>query len=137
MNEGFIDSQIEAEAEKEATTVANTFKFNSKIVGSTFIPGGQEALKALSIGQPLFLVREPDNEYDPNAIAVHAEYVLEDSIEILHIGYIPKETAAKICNDTQNGDVTCIVVEITGGTTDKSNTGCNILLIVERKDEKN
>jgi len=136
MNEEFIDSQIEAE--KEATTVANTFKFNSKIVGSTFIPGGQEALKALSIGQALFLVREPDNEFDQNAIAVHAEYVLEDStFEQIRIGYLPKETAAKICNDTQNGDVTCIVVEITGGTTDKSNTGCNILLIVERKDEKN
>jgi len=136
MNEEFIDNQIEAE--KEATTVANTFKFNSKIVGSTFIPGGQEALKALSIGQALFLVREPDNEFDQNAIAVHAQYILEDStFEQIRIGYLPKETAAKLCKDVEQFMVTCNVAEITGGTTDKSNTGCNILLIVERKDEKN
>ena len=110
------------------TVVINTFKFNSKIVGSTFIPGGQEALKALSIGQVLFLVREPDNEYDPNAIAIYNGNV--------HLGYLPKDTAAKINKDVADGLVQCEVAELTGGTAGKENRGCNILITIKRENDR-
>ena len=105
------------------------FKFNSKINGSTFVDPKQTALKSLSVNQVLKLVREHDNQYDKNAVAIYNDET--------KLGYIPTGTAQKIAKDVEAGNVICTVAEITGGTTDKSNTGCNILLIVERKDEKN
>lgn len=88
------------------------------IKGAYFRPPAKALLDALSVGTPLTLLAEPDNEYDPNAIAVwlasasipetsHAalraglgpfgsslEEVLD--IEWHHVGYIPKENAADL-----------------------------------------
>jgi hypothetical protein len=72
----------------------------------------------MPIGTPLFIIAEPDNQYDPNAIAVWVETKdigpqMQQSLEpelgpfgfdieqILtqdawHLGYVPKEMAAKI-----------------------------------------
>jgi hypothetical protein len=41
------------------------------IVGSFYRPGAQNILKFLPPGTDLYLIREPDNEYDPNAVAVY------------------------------------------------------------------
>lgn len=42
----------------------------------------------LTAGEPLVLVREPDNQYDPNAIQVHTE-------DGCFIGFVPKAVAAR------------------------------------------
>jgi hypothetical protein len=46
-------------------------------------------------GQPLALVREPDNEYDPNAVAIwNAERTLQ-------LGYVPRDVAPELAGDEQ------------------------------------
>lgn len=107
----------------------NTFNFHTKIVGTSFREGITESIKALQPNQTLILVREPNNEYDPNAVSVYRGGVM--------LGYIPKETALKINNDVKEGRVRCTVSEVTGGTIGKDNYGVNILLEVTRVDEEN
>ena len=88
------------------------------IVGAFFRPPAKALIEVLAIGTPLFLIAEPDNPYDSNAIAVFLESanipisahpILEETLppfgfsieQILsqdawHLGYVPKEMAAKI-----------------------------------------
>ncbi len=56
----------------------NTYTFDTAIVGVRFYQGAAELLSEVSpdggqIPGLLTLVREPDNQYDKNAIAVHAD----------------------------------------------------------------
>jgi hypothetical protein len=46
-------------------------------------------------GRRLALVPEPDNEHDPNAIAIWNEE------QTLQLGYVPRETAAELGGDEQ------------------------------------
>jgi len=46
-------------------------------------------------GRQLSLVREPENEHDPNAIAIWNE------ARTLQVGYVPRETAAELRGDEQ------------------------------------
>jgi hypothetical protein len=48
-------------------------------------------------GRPLALRRDPDNEYDPNAIAVHPD---GDGAQL---GWVPREVAAPIAADLDAG----------------------------------
>jgi hypothetical protein len=88
------------------------------IVGAFYRPPAKALIEALSIGTPLQLIAEPDNQYDPNAIAVYLcttdipdnaydkleeilppyGYSLEQVMneEYWHLGYVPKELAAKL-----------------------------------------
>jgi hypothetical protein len=64
------------------------------IVGEKFHPGAAELLKTMTGGEELLLVREPDNKYDKNAIAVY--------FGGRKIGYIPKAnniTLSKFIDD--------------------------------------
>lgn len=40
------------------------------IVGAHFRPPAKAIVQILRVDQPIYLVREPDNEYDPNAVKV-------------------------------------------------------------------
>jgi len=102
----------------------NEFSFNTKIVGTSF-EGRQEYLKQLKTGDVLVLECEPTNSFDKNAIKVLTE-------KGVHLGYIPKDTAAKLNQDVLANSVVCEVAELTGGTAEKSNIGCNIKLSVTR-----
>jgi hypothetical protein len=46
-------------------------------------------------GRRLALVLEPDNEHDPNAVAIWNEE------QTLQLGYVPRETAAELGGDEQ------------------------------------
>jgi hypothetical protein len=46
-------------------------------------------------GRRLALVPEPDNEHDPNAVAIWNEE------QTLQLGYVPRETAAELGGDEQ------------------------------------
>jgi hypothetical protein len=50
---------------------------------------------ALAPGRPLELRREPDNEHDPNAIAVHADGA--------QVGFVPRELAAELAPQLDAG----------------------------------
>ena len=56
-------------------------------------------------GQPLELVPEPDNPHDPNAIAVW------NAGRSLHVGYLPREYAAKLAKDLGGGPkIACMAI---------------------------
>ena len=57
-----------------------------------------EALRAgdLEPGRPLELRRDPDNEHDPNAIAVHA-------LGGDQVGWVPRELAAELAGELDAG----------------------------------
>lgn len=86
----------------------------------------QRILKDLADYDPdsleLTLEREPDNPYDENAIKVYCEGE--------HIGYIKAELAKKLADLVDDGVVSGVVCEITGGT-EGYTYGCNICLTVE------
>lgn len=91
------------------------------IVGAFYRPPAQAVLAVLPVGSPLMLVAEPENPHDQNAVAVwmntqdipEASYdklrtTLPDSGHTLesllkegelHLGYIPRELAAKLRGD--------------------------------------
>lgn len=110
------------------------------IVGAYFRPPAALVLASLPIGAPLFLSAEPDNAYDANAVAVwvlsetippsaHANLELKlpdfgftlDSflaVEQWHLGYMPKEFAARLKAERVIGNDDTIV-----GTFTMSNSG--------------
>lgn len=88
------------------------------IVGARFRPPAQALINSLAVGTPLTVIAEPDNQYDPNAIAVwlytkdlpeasqealkvtgpESGWTLAKifSEEVFHLGFIPKEMAAEL-----------------------------------------
>ena len=65
-----------------------------KVAGSSY---RLEALQDAGFdpGRRLSLVPEPDNEHDPNAVAIWNEE------RTLQLGYVPRETAAELADDEQ------------------------------------
>jgi hypothetical protein len=110
----------------------NTFP----IVGMFYRPPAKALIDALAVGTPLLLIAEPENNFDPNAVAVwlHSKDIPEASYTALeetlppfgwtlekvleeeehHLGYIPKEMAAqlKACGAVKDGEA----VEVTFST---------------------
>ena len=105
------------------------FEFNSKIMGTSFKKLSDEIISILEEGDEFVLVPEPTNEFDKNAIQVYfGEYA---------IGYIAKDTAAKILDDVKADKVRCFVAQTTGGVVGRENRGCNLLIKVEREGDEN
>ena len=64
------------------------------VAGVTFRPGAVEDA-SFEPGRKLALVREPDNEHDPNAVAIwNAERTLQ-------AGYVPRELAPELTGEEQ------------------------------------
>lgn len=83
---------------------------NTKVSGVTF-EGRQALIAQLTGREPCRLQPEPDNPYDPNAIAVH----VAKNGEVWHIGFVPKEMAAKIAPFLEGEALMVEIAEITGG----------------------
>jgi hypothetical protein len=64
------------------------------VAGVTFRPGNVEDA-SFEPGRRLALVPEPDNEHDPNAVAIWNED------RTLQAGYVPREVAAELGGDEQ------------------------------------
>jgi len=60
-----------------------------KVAGTSFRRDALQA-PAFAAGQRVALVQEPENEHDPNAVAVY------DKERRLHVGYVPAEIAADV-----------------------------------------
>lgn len=83
---------------------------NVKVSGVTY-EGRQEHLAKLEGNEPVRLVPEPTNAYDPNAIAV----MIAVKGDVLHCGYIPKELAAQIAPVMEGESFDCSIEAVTGG----------------------
>ena len=64
------------------------------VAGVTFRPGNVEDA-SFDPGRRLALVPEPENEHDPNAVAIWNEE------RTLQAGYVPREKAAELDSDEQ------------------------------------
>jgi len=93
-------------------------EFNVKLVGVTF-ENRQEKLKRLSDLDSLYLIREPDNKYDANAILV----TLEDGTDV---GYIPREIAKDLATVMDSGHFKIIVANFIKKEGEK--TGVDLIL---------
>lgn len=91
--------------------MVNIFKYCSKIVGVTF-EGRQETISLLKGDEQLRVRREPDNEYDPKAVAV--DVMVAD--EWKPIGYIAKDKNSEIAKSLdENQPVFIKIASLTGG----------------------
>lgn len=82
-----------------------------KVAGVTF--EGRQALLAKMVGdEPARIVPEPENPYDPNALAVH---VAMHNGTIAHVGYVPRELAREVAPLLDGEAVMVKIKAITGG----------------------
>jgi hypothetical protein len=89
----------------------------------------QTLLKKIKKGDLLFLERESDNKYDVNAIKVLNKKGQQ-------LGYIKSELAEDLSAYLDNGEsFKVIVLDKHGGNANKPTIGCNIQLILNRKEE--
>lgn len=92
----------------------------TKVVGVTF-DGIQSVLPRLHAGMPLIFIREPNNQYDRNAVAVWCSGK--------KIGHLSRDLAADIAPQIDAGaDVEGTIEAITGGN--GKTYGCNIELTI-------
>lgn len=99
--------------------IGESDKFYTKVVGVTF-DQRQAHISELVEGQELQLVREPENQFDPNAIGVFNKAE--------QIGYLKKELAKHLAENLETNVVyRAVVVQITGGLIGQ-NYGVNLLI---------
>lgn len=106
----------------------------SKVSGVTF-DNRQSIIERCKINMPCRIVPEPDNPHDSNALAVHvatAPGVVE------HVGYIPRELAAKVAPYLEGEALMVKINDITGGfikpNGDRASLGLEIRIeLPERK----
>ena len=77
-----------------------------------------------------FLVPEPLNKFDSNAVAVYAILENKEGYEGLKVGYLPKDIAAKTNLKisrliAQQGKLVPVLISLSGGTLQKPNYGVN------------
>jgi len=97
-------------------SIGDADDFFTKVVGVSF-EGRQNSVAALVPGHPLELERQPENAFDPNAIAVR--------FGALQLGFIRREIARRLAPNLDGGDTyVATVASITGGG--ERNVGVNI-----------
>lgn len=112
-----------------------TGTFHSKVAGVTANNSDgrsrQNYIRAFcKPGMAVTLVREPNNAYDKNAVAVWIKIrSLIFFTANVQIGYLKAEVAEEIARYIDKGDhVSCQITEVTGGGRGKSSLGVNILI---------
>lgn len=105
----------------------NAISYHSKLVGVTF-EGRQEIIGVLNGDEQLRFRREPENEYDKNAVAV--DVLLTDAW--VPIGYIARDKNSELAEVLSAGKRAGIKIsEITGG--DDKSYGVNVYITYEKK----
>ncbi len=112
----------------ELQDIAHATSFHTKVAGVTF-EGRQEALRTLTAGMFLELRREPENEHDPNAVAV-----CQGEGAHVQVGYLRRPVAAALAPELDRGvRYRATLTAVTGDETKGESLGANLL--VERFDE--
>jgi len=100
--------------------IADAESFHTKLAGVSF-EGRQEVVARLTPGTPLRVVRQPDNEFDPNAIAIldpHGDQV----------GFLNRRLSGVLAKSVDAGvEYDVEVTDVTGGGEGRS-LGVNVLL---------
>lgn len=106
----------------------------SKVAGVTF-EGRQAHIAKLCFNDPVRIVPEPENKYDANALAVH---IAHEGI-VYHVGYVPRDLAAKIAPHLEGEAVMATIKDITGGfeTRDGGTASLGLVIRVEYPDTGN
>jgi hypothetical protein len=105
--------------------------FSTNVAGTTFVDGCNEFLCYIRKNVPqkalrIILEREPDNEYDANAVKVKMGLSGLDNTKSKRIGYIPKDRAELISYCLLNSDKYYVAtgnVRLEGGSSLKPNIG--------------
>lgn len=115
-------------------------QFHTKIAGVTAFndTGGVRRSRQIiikrfvEIDQPLLLIRERQNTFDKNAIAVYVRPAEDPWHEGKYqIGYLSREVAAELAPLIDQGyGATCKVADVTGGEEGKEAIGVNIFMTV-------
>lgn len=94
--------------------------FMTNVVGVTFVPGYPANVMSLNMDDEMSLIREPENEHDSNAIAVH-------SWPIGPIGHIGRGIAERLAPELDAGTKWSVeLVEVGINSAHKSNPGVTI-----------
>jgi len=110
---------------REYAGISDAESFHTKLVGVTF-EGRQELIAKLQAGDHLELVREPDNDYDRNAIAVIAGRLR--GIQGGQLGFLNRDLSRELAPVIDEGLAYKVsVADITGGDGDHSR-GVNVLI---------
>lgn len=108
----------------------NLLSYHSKLVGVTF-EGRQGVIGVLKGTEPLRVRREPENEYDPKAVAVDVKF----GEDWAPIGYIAKDKNSEIAASLDAGnDAYIAIASITGG--EGKSFGVNIKLEYLKEEAK-
>ncbi|MDP9110674.1 MAG: DEAD/DEAH box helicase [Candidatus Eremiobacteraeota bacterium] len=101
------------------SSIGDAHSFHTKIVGVSF-EGRQDLVAGLQLGHELTLERQPENPYDPNALAVRYGR--------LQVGFIRKEVAKHIAPRIDEGlRYRARIESLTGGTMDR-HRGVNVFI---------
>ncbi|MDZ4178745.1 MAG: single-stranded-DNA-specific exonuclease RecJ [Coriobacteriia bacterium] len=107
-------------AREEYSGITDAESFHTKLAGVTF-EGRQDVIGRLEPGLPLRVEREPDNPYDPNAVALidpHGDQV----------GFFNRRLAAMLAPAIDAGvEYDVEVADVTGGEAERS-LGLNVLV---------
>ena len=115
----------------------NLNSYHSKIVGVTF-EGRQDVINEMNLTTPLRFRREPENEHDPNAVAIDAHVLAgADQLRWMPIGYIAKDKNSELAELLSDGKYPSIKVsDITGGDVvegRRRSFGVNVYIEHERR----
>jgi single-stranded-DNA-specific exonuclease len=107
-------------ARSEYAGIGETDAFHTKLAGVTF-EGRQDVVARLVSGTPLRLVRQPENQYDPNACALYDPFGDQ-------VGFFNRRLAAALVPFVDAGvEYDIAVTDVTGGTEGES-LGVNVLV---------
>jgi single-stranded-DNA-specific exonuclease len=82
----------------------------TKVAGVSY-EDRQSIIAGLRGNEPCRIVPEPENKFDPNALAVHV--ATDDGVK--HVGFVPRELAAQIAPLLEGEAVMVRLHSITGG----------------------
>jgi single-stranded-DNA-specific exonuclease len=115
-------SNVFAKADEYAkdryATISGASQFHTKLVGVSF-EGRQDTIAGLRVGTDLTLQRQPDNQFDPNALAVY--------YGALQLGFVRKEIAKHLAPLIDGGARYRARIESLTGGGDR-NRGVNIYM---------
>lgn len=119
----YMKNQVSVPLVQPQSQSTSTDTIYTKVVGVTKLNDKgisiQSILPDLSEDSDLYLRREPDNQYDSNAVKIFADHQ--------HIGYIKATVAQQIAPLMDSGQIIEVeLLEVTGGG--EKNYGCNIRL---------
>jgi hypothetical protein len=130
---------------------------NIRVAGVTY-ENRQSHLAKLTGNEPVRLIPEPTNEYDPNAIAVHIAVKEDHLVEMIengeitdtvhndalqtvvrHCGYIPRELAKDIAPFLDGESLDCSIEQVIGGflleNGDIATYGLRLLVVLPEADD--